>query len=171
MVAASEVVVDLFVPIGGRRWWERVIVVGIIALVWVRRGDMPLTFPFSKLTAPSHTRAGPLAPRHPPPHPHPTPSTTHLDPLGRLGPPAPSRLASTPPLASGAPHPRPATEAAQCRASPSWDARADVPSTGCAVTSGRGGESGRGDGVEHLGRCALLSAHVIRSARTDYRFR
>lgn len=36
VVAASEVVVDLLVPAGGRRWWERVIGVGVIALVWAR---------------------------------------------------------------------------------------------------------------------------------------
>ncbi|ORY59013.1 hypothetical protein BCR35DRAFT_309333 [Leucosporidium creatinivorum] len=41
VVAASEVVIDLFVPAGGRRWWERVIVVGVIALVWVL---LPLVF-------------------------------------------------------------------------------------------------------------------------------
>lgn len=35
VVAASEVVVDLFLPAGGRRWWERVLGVGVIALTWV----------------------------------------------------------------------------------------------------------------------------------------
>lgn len=43
VVAASEVVIDLFVPIGGRRWWERVIVTGVIALTWVSRARSPFT--------------------------------------------------------------------------------------------------------------------------------
>ncbi|KAI5476198.1 hypothetical protein MNV49_007960 [Pseudohyphozyma bogoriensis] len=35
VVGASEVVVDLLVPAGGRRWWERVVGIGSITVCWI----------------------------------------------------------------------------------------------------------------------------------------
>ncbi|KAK4704077.1 hypothetical protein P7C70_g2139, partial [Phenoliferia sp. Uapishka_3] len=35
VVAASEVVIDLFLPAGGRRWWDRVFGILLIALTWI----------------------------------------------------------------------------------------------------------------------------------------
>lgn len=77
VVAASEVVVDLLIPAGGRRWWERVVGITLLAISWVmvplvilpltrrntvrRRGSFTASTTFSRLPSTITFVSWPLA--------------------------------------------------------------------------------------------------------------